>query len=111
MAGGLVGGQAGGGGDGDVRGAELGVVEEEGGLGGGVLLEGHGGGLGLAFCLDVEAVDLAAMGGRKVSILVRGANEERSRGEAYQKLKKSRISLSSVLAEMFLTSTVVADIL
>lgn len=31
--------------------------------------------------------------------------------EAYQKLKKSRISLSSVLAEMFLTSTVVADIL
>lgn len=64
VARGLVGGEAGRGGYRDVRGAELGVVEEEGGLGGGVLLEGHGGGFGVAVGLDVEAVDLAAVEGK-----------------------------------------------
>ncbi len=38
--------ERGGGGDGDLGGAELGVVEEEGGLGCGFLLEGYRGGLG-----------------------------------------------------------------
>lgn len=46
--------------DGDVGRAELGVVQEEGGLGGGLLLEGDGRGLGLALGLDVEAGNLAA---------------------------------------------------
>lgn len=46
--------------DGDVGRAELGVVQEEGGLGGGLLLEGDGRGLCLALGLDVEAGNLAA---------------------------------------------------
>lgn len=46
--------------DGDVGRAELGVVQQESGLGGCLLLEGDGRGLGLALGLDVEAGDLAA---------------------------------------------------
>lgn len=68
VARGLVGGEAGCGGDGDVRGAKLGVVEEEGGLGGGVLFERHGRGLGLAFDLDVEALDLATGRGKELAL-------------------------------------------
>lgn len=61
VAGRLIGGQACSRGHGYVRSAELGVVEEQGGFGGGVLLKGHSGGLGVAIGLDVEASDLAAV--------------------------------------------------
>lgn len=61
VAGRLVGGQACSRGYGDVRSAELGVVEEQGGFGSGVLLKGHSGGLSVAVGLDVEAGDLAAV--------------------------------------------------
>lgn len=47
-------------GDGDLGAAELGVVEEEGGLGGRLLLEGHGGILGLAGWGDLDLGDLSA---------------------------------------------------
>lgn len=57
----LVGGQACSRGHGDVRSAKLGVVQEQSGFGGGILLEGHSGGLGVALGLDVEAGDLAAV--------------------------------------------------
>lgn len=91
--------------DGDVVGAELGVVQEEGSLGRCLLLECDARGLSLALCLDVEAGNLAA--GRAV----RYSDWDTLRGRiTYQKLKKSRISLSSVLPAMFLTFTVVADI-
>lgn len=58
VVGGGVGGR-----DGDFRGAELGVVEEEGGLGGGFLFKGDGRGLGLAGGGDGDGGDFAAGGG------------------------------------------------
>lgn len=47
-------------GDGNLGAAELGVVEEEGGLGGGLLLEDYGGILGLAGWGDLDLGDLSA---------------------------------------------------
>lgn len=58
--------------DGDVGRAQLGVVQEEGSLGGSLLLEGDGRRLGIALRLDVEAGNLAA--GRAVRYASRGTS-------------------------------------
>lgn len=87
----------GGAGDLQVVGAELGVVEEESSLLGSLLLEDDLCGLGLTLLSDLEVGDLSTR-------LLLAMKSVRMLGEgAYQKLKKSLISLSLVDGAMFLT--------
>lgn len=88
-------------GDGELVLAKLGVIEEKSSASGALLFKGHRGGLGLAFGGDIEGADLAAVPGSSLACIpvihLFGTQE------AYQKLKKARMSFSSVLAPMFLT--------
>jgi hypothetical protein len=85
-------------GDLKVVGAELGVVEEESGLLGSLLLEDDLSGLGLTLLGDLDIRDLSAG-----DMLASNHSKTHKVGEAYQKLKKSLISLSLVDGAMFLT--------
>lgn len=60
----------------DVGGSKLGVVQEQSGLGGSLLLEGDGRGLGLALGLDIEAGDLAAEAEEVADLLVVGLGRD-----------------------------------
>ena len=69
-------------GDRNLGAAELGAVEEEGGLGGGLLLEGYRGILGLAGWGDLDLGDLSAEAEESEEmILVNGAVADASRDE------------------------------
>jgi hypothetical protein len=104
-------------GDVDLAWAELGVVEEEGGLGGGLLLEGDSRGLDAALLVGLggegEGGDLAAA--RSISLLFYryarsfdpAGDGQGQGGPTYQNMKKSRTSFSEVSPLMFLTWTVV----
>lgn len=106
--------------DSDLVLTELGVVKKEGCLRGRFLLECNGGALCCSLRCNVDVDNLAATVAkdgcqsvsRKLSSkrpLRRAPLDKMTTGCTYQKLKKSLISLSSVVVAMFVTLTVFVE--